>query len=163
MPFKYGIKVQTEKVIHRDYYGDPTYATEIHLTPKDFADTHDDGMKMLVSVTGKPLTEWFHIKRHVYDLTSIKRSSKAPAVTDYMGNQLAVGDYVVTHYRKMDDLQICEVIGFVKQGKARILPVANFEQSHGILRFPDEMVQVPFNVLGNDPTCEWIPTEEEMI
>lgn len=162
MPFKYGIKVKTDKVISRDYHGTKTYETEFHLTPKDFAETHENGMKMLVSVTGAPLTDWFSVKRVAYDLTSIKRNSKATALTDFMGAQLAVGDYVVTHYRKMDDLQVCEVIGFVKQGKARILPVGNFEQSHGILRFPREMVQIPAYVLGEDPTGEWIPTEEEM-
>lgn len=163
MPFKYGIEVKTEKVVQRSYYGDDViYETEIHLTPKDFADTHDRGVKRLVSATGKPLTDWFYIKSPVYDLTSLKRNSKAPAVTDLFGTQLAVGDYVSFHYRKMDNLQVGEVIGFVKQGKARIIPVDSYEQSHGVLRFPDEMIQIPAAVLGEDPTGEWIPTEEEM-
>lgn len=164
MPFKYGIEVETEQVLHRGYYDDDvTYATEIHLAPKDFADTHAKGMKRLVSVTGKPLTDWFRISPLVHDLTTLKRNSKAPATTDFMGTKLSVGDYVSFHYRKMDTLQIGEIIGFVKQGKARIIPVGNYEQSHGVLRFPDEMIQIPATVLGYDPTCEWIPTEEEMI
>lgn len=163
MPFKYAIRVTTDKVISRNYYDDePTYETEIHLTPKDFAETHKAGLKMLVSATGAPLTGWMSVKRTAYDLTAIKRSSQHPAITDFMGTQLSVGDYVVTHHRKMDDLQICEIIGFVKQGKARLLPVDNFEQSHGILKFPQEIVQVPSTVLGEDPTGEWIPTEDEM-
>lgn len=164
MPFKYGIEVETEKVLSRSYYNDEViYEKEIHLTPKDFAETHDRGLKMLVSATGKPLTDWFRIKAPVYDLTSLRRSSKAPAVTDYMGTQLAVGDYVSFHYRRMDSLQIGEIIGFVKQGKARIVPVGDYEQSHGVLRFPDEMIHIPATVLGEDPTGEWIPTEEEMV
>lgn len=164
MPFKYGIEVETEKVIHRSYYGDDvTYETEIHLTPKDFADTHTKGVKRLVSVTGKPLTDWFRISPLVHDLTALKRNSKAPAVTDFMGTQLSVGDYVSFHYRKIDTLQIGEIIGFVKQGKARIIPVGDYEQSHGVLRFPDEMIQIPATVLGDEPTGEWIPTEEEMM
>lgn len=162
MPFKYAIKVTTDKVISRNYYDEPNYETEIHLTPKDFAETHKEGIKMFVSATGVPLTDWMPVKRVAYDLTAIKRSSQHPAITDFMGTQLAVGDYVVTHHRKMDDLQICEIIGFVKQGKARLLPVDNFEQSHGILKFPQEIVQVPSTILGADPTGEWIPTEEEM-
>jgi hypothetical protein len=163
MPFKYGIEVETEKVLSRNYYNDDvTYVTEIHLTPKDFADTHSKGVKMLVSVTGKPLTGWFRINPLVHDLTALKRNSKSPAVGDFIGNELSIGDYVSFHYRKMDDLQIGEIIGFVKQGKARIIPVGNYEQSHGVLRFPDEMIQIPAAVLGEDPTGEWIPTEEEM-
>lgn len=164
VPYKYAIKVETKEVTGLDYYGDETYktTTEYPLTPKDFADTHKDGMKMLVSATGFPLTGWVPIKRNAYDLTSIKRSSQFPAITDLVGAQLTVGDYVVTHYRKMDNLQVCEIIGFVKQGKARLLPVGNFEQSHGILRFPREMVQIIPTVLGDDPNGEWIPTEEDM-
>jgi hypothetical protein len=164
MPFKYGIEVETEKVLSRSYYDedDVIYEKEVHLTPKDFAETHDKGVKMFVKANGEPLTDWMRVQRMVHDLTAVKRNSKAPAVKDFMGTELAVGDYVVTHYRKKEALQVCEVIGFVKQGKARILPVADFEQTHGILRFPHEMVQVPFTVLGEDPTGEWIPTEEEM-
>lgn len=165
MPYKYAIKVETKEFTgHLDYYGDEIFktSTEFLLTPKDFAETHDNGMKMFVSATGVSLTGWMRIKRTVYDLNAIKRSSKHAAITDYMGTQLNVGDYVVTHHRKIDELQICEIIGFVKQGKARILPVEDFEQSHGLLKFPREMVKVAASVLGDDPTCEWIPTEEEM-
>lgn len=164
MPFKYGIMVETEKVLTHRYYDDEIiYVQEAHLTPKDFAETHPKGVKMMVKANGEPVTDWMSVSAVTYDLTEVKRKSKAPAVKDFAGNELTVGDYVVTHYRKMDELQVCEVIGFVKQGKARILPVGGFEQRHGILRFPDEMIKLPETVMGDDPNGEWIPTEDEMV
>jgi hypothetical protein len=162
VPFKYAIKVTTEKVGVTDYYGDPVYTVEYHLAPKDFAETDKRGMKMLVSATGAPLTDWVPIKRPTGDITALKLKSKAPALPDFMGTQLAVGDYVVTYVKRYVDLQVCEVIGFVKQGKVRIMPVDNIEQTHGLLKFPTEIVQIPHSVLGDDPNGEWIPTEEEM-
>jgi hypothetical protein len=167
LPFKYAIAVTTDKIKPRnqwsDYWGDPEYETEKLSAPKDYAETHEDGYRMLVSVTGEPLTGWLRIKRRAIDHTELKKKSKAPAVTDFMGTELAVDDYVVTYVKRHVDLQVCQVIGFVKQGKARILPLGNFEQEHGILKFPTEIVKIPEHVLGEDPTAEWVPTEEEIL
>lgn len=168
MPLKYAIAVKTDKMKPRSAYDayyniEPEYEVEYQLAPKDYVEEHRDGFKKLISVTGEPLSGWMKVKRRSVDVAELKRKSKAPAVKDFFGTTLAVGDYVVTHHKKNVDLLVCEVIGFVKQGKARIMPVEDIEQDYGLLKFPSEIVKIPADVLGEDPLSEWIPSEEEMI
>lgn len=162
MPFRYAVKEETLLQEKQNYWEYDSYAVTYHLVPKDYAETHDAGYKQLVTAEGAALTDWVPLKRHKWDLTSIKHASRHPALTDFMGTKLSIGDYVVTHIKKHDNLQVCEVIGFVRQGKIRILPVDDIDQKTGILRFPTEIVQIPSTLLGEDPNGEWIPTEEEL-
>lgn len=166
MPYRYSllVKVAVPNTQSKHYYDGEheKWETKYQLSPKELVEDHEDGYKQLVSVTGVPLSGWTKIKRYPVDLTKIIKTSQAPAIADYMGTQLAVGDFVVAKHRKEDDLQIGRIIGFVKQGKARILPVHDYEQSTGFLKFPSEMVKVPTALLGDDPEAEWELAPEDM-
>lgn len=161
MPYKYALRVK-ERVRETRRYDEDEFEFKYQLTPKELVEGQDNGYKRLVSVTGHPLSAWTQVTRRPTDLKKVIKASQFPAITDYMGTLLAVGDFVVARHKRMDDLQIGRIIGFVKQGKARILPVGYFEQDHGILKFPTEMVQVPPAILGDDPEAEWILAPEEL-
>lgn len=169
MPFKYAIGVVSERVKPKqewEEWSKPAYQLDYHQVPKHLADTHDNGFKMLVSVIGEPISEWVLINRKTYDLNAVKRASKATPLKDMMGSELQVGDYIAAHLKplkKRTGLVVCEVIGFVKQGKIRVLPLIDEFQTHGVLVFPTELVQIPSHLLGADPNEEWIPTLEEDI
>lgn len=165
MPFRYSIRFKT-KTEKTDKYGysDTVENISFMFVRKDQAELHESGHKQFVTKDGVPLTQWIWMPNNCtpVDLTRIKKSSRYDPLPDMFGQPLQVGDLVAMHIRKRDELQIGEVIGFVKQGKVRVMPLENTYQHTGLLFFPNQIVLVPKDALGDDPQGEW-DTPAEML
>ena len=174
MPYKYAIAVQTDRYNPRSAWASsarPEYEKDYQPVTKKSAEAHRDGVKQLVTRDGKPLSAWVPVQRgYTPDHGDNKKTSRVSLpvlprrvqpVHDFMGAALHEGDYVLTSIKGFDELQVCEVIGFVRQGKARVLPLDPATRSYRLLRFPKEMVKISSAVLGPDPNGEWAPPAHE--
>lgn len=98
MPFQYAI----EEIVPRKGYApekcnrwnsDPVY----HIVPKEVAETDENGMFSILNNSGKQVSEWIKLNsdftQEVDRAVAAAKSSSTPH-EDYLGEELAVGDYV---------------------------------------------------------------------
>lgn len=94
-----------------------------HPVPKEVAMTHEDGALSLVNYYGEQITPWVLIndrngQKVARDVKAAK--SSAPPHKDILGEELAVGDYVVISQTETADIYIGKVLAFTSQ-KVRVL------------------------------------------
>jgi hypothetical protein len=117
MPYIYAV----EEVVYED--GVPPKPSEIkgfsreyHTASKELAETSENGRWKLVSIHGKPATDWVRFNpRKEAELIY----GKGSPLHDVTGTSLAVGDFVMTTIAKYADLYLCEVVSFTAQ-KVRV-------------------------------------------
>lgn len=94
-----------------------------HPVPKEVAETHEQGAFSLVNYYGEQVTPWILMNdrqaERVAKAIKAAKSSASPH-KDILGEELAVGDYVVVTHMETADLQIGKVLAFTDK-KVRVL------------------------------------------
>lgn len=117
MPYLYAVEVKVYEDGIPPQPGEiKGFTYEYHSTPKEVAETHDDGRWKLVSIHGKPATDWVSFNSKAESELAYGKGSPLPDVT---GQALTVGDFVLTTIQKYADLYLCEVVSFTSQ-KVRV-------------------------------------------
>lgn len=174
MPFKYAVEQKTVPVPDEDedsysYSKTPDARVypfilkgrddlKLEEVPKEVAENADPEhrtYRQMVTVEGKPLTDWIPLYSRQQDISDIVRKSQFAAQPDFMGTMLKTGDYVLVHIKGYAELQTCKVVGFVKQEKIRIQPLLRTGGASTLLRFSTEVVKIPDTLLGENPEDDW--------
>lgn len=99
-----------------------------HPATKEVAETHESGAFSLVNYYGERVTPWILMNsRHFQQVEKAIRAAKssAPPHKDILGEELAVGDYVVISHMETADLYIGKVLAFTEK-KVRVLSYSNY-------------------------------------
>lgn len=129
MPYMYAIHERIDRT------EDHSYQDIYHPVSKDVAEHHPQGMAQLVTIHGKPVSDWCHV-RYLQNNTDGEYGKGKP-LTDCLGQPLAAHDYVTTTKTGYVRLHVGEVVNFTAQ-KVRIKLLGG----DTILRSPNELTKV---------------------
>lgn len=99
-----------------------------HPVTKEVAETHESGAFSLVNYYGAQVTPWrlMNDRKAEKVAKAIKAAkSSAPPHKDILGEELAVGDYVVMSQMETADLYIGKVLAFTEK-KVRVLSYSGY-------------------------------------
>lgn len=99
-----------------------------HPVAKEVAETHESGVFSLVNYYGAQVTPWQFLngpKAEKVAKAVRAAKSSAPPHKDILGEELAVGDYVVMSQMETADLYIGKVLAFTEK-KVRVLSYCGY-------------------------------------
>lgn len=123
-----------------------------HPVAQDIAETDDAGAFSIVNYYGKQVTPWILLNSEVAQklqrsVDSAKNTGKPHQ--DFLGEELAIGDYVALSHMETAELNVGKVIAFTDK-KIRVLRYTGYYEL--VLKNPSGLVKIQPNILSDQET-----------